>query len=263
VNSLVYRATRERLRGDDMSAEVIREELHGCVLTLTLERPHKRNAMNTELVDRLQKILVRLENDGAVRAIVLVGAGPGFCAGSDLAELARASPEKRMAFERESGLVARQLMLCSKPVIAAVHGFALGGGLTLATSCDIVVTSALANWSLPEVPIGLFPAWGLHSVVARVGVARTRQLSFGMEVCDGTEAVRIGLADKLDEHPLSAGQGIALQLASLPPAQVTAVKQYFADAAAVDSTDSRANEIFLKTTESPEGRALLDKFSRR
>ena len=219
--------------------------------------------MSAELVGRLIEILARVDADTTVRAVVIAGAGAGFCAGSDLDELARASHVQRSDFERESALAARRLAQCSKPVIAAVHGFAIGGGLTLATSCDIVVTDALSRWSLPEVAIGLFPAWGLGSVITRIGVARARRLSFGVDTWDGAEAVRVGLADELADNPLVTAHKMALKLAKLPHQQVTAVKRFFAEAPAFEAADGRANELFTQSTESAEGRALFESFRRK
>ena len=219
--------------------------------------------MNAELVGRLLEILARVDADISVGAVVITGAGAGFCAGSDLDELARGSLVQRSAFERESGLAARKLVESSKPVIAAVHGFAIGGGLTLATSCDIVVTDALSRWSLPEVAIGLFPAWGLKSVISRIGVSGARRLAFGTDTLEGAEAVRVGLADALADNPLLTAQKMALKLAKLPQQQVAAVKRFFAEAAAFEAADVRANELFTKSTESAEGRAVFENFRRK
>lgn len=230
------------------------------VLTLTLTRPTKRNAMNAELVAQLLVQLSQAESNSGVGVILLIGAGAGFCAGSDLSELAQMDSAAQAAFERDSGLAARRLLESSKPVVAAVHGFAIGGGLTLATSCDVVVTEPSARWSLPEVPIGLFPAWGLASVTSRVGVANARRLSFGIDTWDGAEAVRLGLADILTHGDVPhAAREIAVKLARLPSAQSAAVKSYFADTM-FENADRRANETFIQMSKSAEAQTLFEEF---
>jgi enoyl-CoA hydratase/carnithine racemase len=92
----------------------------------------------------------------------------------------------------------------------------LGGGLTLATSCDIVITDPAPNWSLPEVPIGLFPAWGLASVVRRTGTPAARQLCWGIDILTGIQAVEMGLADVAAPDPLAEAEAIGRRLAALP-----------------------------------------------
>ena len=153
------------------------------VLILTLDRPEQRNAMSAALVEAMIATLEAL--DPSVRAVMLVGSGRGFCAGSDLAALAAMDNDARSVFETDSARLALLIAAIDVPVIAAVHGFAIGGGLTLAAACDIIVTTADANWSLPEVPIGLFPAWGLGAVEERVGRPAARRLSWGIDTLDG------------------------------------------------------------------------------
>ena len=142
----------------------------GRIEIVTLNRPAQRNAISAALVDELIAVISAIENDPHVGALVLVGAGAGFCTGSDLGGLAEMDTAARRGFEAASGRVARMIAQSPKPILAAAHGFAMGGGLTLAAACDIVLTEADAKWSLPEVPVGLFPAWGLDAVVRRVGV---------------------------------------------------------------------------------------------
>jgi enoyl-CoA hydratase/carnithine racemase len=134
-------------------------------------------------------------------AILLTGADSGFCAGSDLAALAALDAVGRGQFEAESGRLARLFATLPLPVLAAVHGFAIGGGLTLAAACDIVVTHPDTRFSLPEVPIGLFPAWGLDAVATRIGLPAARRLAWGIETITGAHAAALGLADQLATDP--------------------------------------------------------------
>ena len=232
------------------------------VLILTLDRPAQRNAMSSGLVHALIDAIEAAGTDDSVGAVLVTGAGRGFCAGSDLAGLAAMTADEQSSFEEESGRAARMLGLCPKPVVAGVHGFAIGGGLTLATSCDIVVTEAASRWSLPEVPIGLFPAWGLGSVIARVGAPAARRLSWGLDMLDGHEAVRLGLADILAAGDVQEeAMALARRLAALPRSQTEAVKRYFATHVPDSASDEQANRLFMAAVSSSEAQASFRKFS--
>ncbi|WP_223569774.1 enoyl-CoA hydratase/isomerase family protein [Pseudomonas sp. BF-R-26] len=235
----------------------------GEIEILTLNRPMQRNAMSSALVASLTEALADINEDASVGAILLVGEGRGFCAGSDLGGLTSMTPAQRRSFEAESGRLARMIGQCAKPVVSAVHGFAVGGGLTLATSCDIVVTDAASRWSLPEVPIGLFPAWGLASVGSRIGMPAARRLSWGIETLTGAEAHRLGLADILVDSASEVRDTalkIASQLAALPRRQSEAVKRYFASQCADEGADIAANSLFMEMTSSPEAQASFIRF---
>ncbi len=195
--------------------------------------------------------------------MVLTGAGRGFCAGSDLAGLAAMDAAGKSAFEAESGRLARRIMAHRLPVLAAVHGFAVGGGLTLAAACDIVLTAPDAKWSLPEVPIGLFPAWGLEAVRLRVGRPAARRLAFGIDTLLGDAAVAMGLADAMAEAPLAAALALAERLAALPAAQVAAVKDYFAEERAGEAADAHANALFMAACGTPEAAESFETFGRK
>ena len=247
----------------DAEQQAIICERRGGVALLTMNRPDQRNAMTLELVYRLSSLLNQLEHEPAVGAVVLAGAGKGFCAGSDLAGLARMSVAERAEFEAASGRVARMLAQFSKPVVAAAQAFAIGGGLTLATSCDIVVTNDASRWSLPEVPIGLFPAWGIASVVARAGMARARRLCWGIDTLSGREAVEWGLADMLAEDVAGAAMSVAERLSTLPQQQAMAVKRYFTLVAPDETSDVVANRLFMEATGTAEAKASFLKYGSR
>jgi enoyl-CoA hydratase/carnithine racemase len=242
------------VRADDQDARV---------LIVTLNRAAQRNAMSDALVDRMLALLD--DRSGMLRdigAIVLTGAGTGFCAGSDLAGLAGMTGEARSAFEDASGRLARALTGHPLPIVAAVAGFAIGGGLTLAAACDVVVTTPAARWSLPEVPIGLFPAWGLEAVVNRVGRARAREISWGIDSYDGTAAVAMGLADRLADDPFADACTIARKLAALPAISAAGVKAYFSAAHTPEDGDRMANAIFMDSCASSQAAALFARFAK-
>jgi enoyl-CoA hydratase/carnithine racemase len=234
-------------------------ERRGRIAIVSLERPAQRNAMSADLVAALIEALDRFEHDTDIGAIVLQGAGRGFCAGSDLGMLSAMDAAQRIRFEADSGRLARGI----GPVVAAVHGFAIGGGLTLAAACDVVVTTADAKWSLPEVPIGLFPAWGLGAVIARTGMPAARRLCWGVDTLSGQAAKVVGLADLVAEDAQAEALVQAERLAALPPEQAGMVKRYFASLVADEQADAAANRLFDEATRSPEALASFAKFGGR
>jgi enoyl-CoA hydratase/carnithine racemase len=119
--------------------------MSGSIATLTISRPERRNAIGAELVESLFCAFAQLDSDPRVHAIILTGVAPGFCAGSDLKELAETDLAGMRAHERRTAALVRSIALLDKPVIAAVDGFALGGGFVLAVSCDVIVTAANAR----------------------------------------------------------------------------------------------------------------------
>ncbi|GGD80856.1 enoyl-CoA hydratase/isomerase family protein [Croceicoccus mobilis] len=238
-----------------------RREVPGGVLEVVLDRAASRNAMTTVMV---AEILAILDTDEAVAAgaIVLSGGGRGFCAGSDLAALAAMTAGERSRFEADCGTLARRIVAYPRPVVCAVHGFAIGGGLTLAAACDIVVSSPDAKWSLPEVPIGLFPAWGLEGVTTRAGIVAARRLSFGIDILSGADAHACGLVDRLADDPVAAARDIAAQLAGLPHAQCSFVKEYFAVPRRGEEADRHANRLFTASCATDEAEAGFKRFVR-
>src|SRR5690606_27121992 len=147
-----------------------------------------------------------------------------------------------------TGLFCRSISQFRKPVIAAVEGFALGGGFVFAASCDIVVSGESCRWHLPEVRIGWIPPWGLETLVARLGPVAARRFTWGSEECSGGEAYRVGLAAYLapDGKALDTALEIAQRIAALPDVAVAATKAYFAPHAGRDGEtgDVIANRMF-------------------
>jgi len=237
------------------------------VAVLTINRPNRRNALCTELVIALNDQLLTLNSDAGVGAIVLTGASPSFCAGSDLKELGTMDVAGMVAHEAHTASMARQIGLIDLPVIVAVEGHALGGGFILATSCDLIVTADSATWSLPEVPNGWIPPWGLKSLTSRVSVSTARRLVWGYENISGDAAVELGIAD----YRTGTGQAlpkaieIAERLAQLPRAAVRSTKRFFQpkvlDQAEV--ADFQAGQAFAENCIHPPAIETLKRFARR
>ncbi|MDN3518814.1 enoyl-CoA hydratase/isomerase family protein [Aquisalimonas lutea] len=247
---------------------MIGRETRDGVAVLALDRPQRRNALSTALVEALDEALTGAAQDPEVGAIVLTGASPGFCAGSDLGEMGRCSDEAALAeHQRYPGAVARRLGLLDKPVVAAVEGFAFGGGFILAVSCDLVVTADDAVWNLAEVPNGFLPPWGLTALAARVGPVTARRLTWGFERLDGTTVQALGAADYVvpGGGALERALAVAAQLAALPPAAVAATKRFYQPMmdAGAESRDAAALRAFVENCREPGARALLNRYAGR
>jgi enoyl-CoA hydratase/carnithine racemase len=239
----------------------------GRIGVVTLNRPARRNAMDHDLVDALGRALRGLDADPDIAAIVLRGEAPGFCAGSDLKFIGRLSLEAMRGFEADTGDMGRLIGFLDKPVIAAVEGFALGGGFILAISCDLVVSADAAQWHLPEVPIGWLTPWGLKALMARVGPVAARKLCYATEAFEGREAKRLGLVDHLadPDHALEVAMALAQRLAVLPAAAVSSTKRFFMpdilDMSEV--LDVQANAAFAGNCRQPVAGATLERFGSR
>lgn len=242
---------------------MLNESRDGRVAILTIDRPTRRNSICKELVEAMRAAFRRLDRDPDVGAIVLTGVSPGFCAGSDLKELATLDLAGMAEHEADTAAMSREIALLDKPVVAAVEGFALGGGFVLAISCDVVVTSSSTRWHLPEVTIGWIPPWGLETLIARVGPVTARRLTWGGEAFDGAEAYRLGVADYLVPGNVTAeAVAVAARLSALPAPAVAATKLYFSLAAARqgEAGDAAANRMFIENCGHSVAKATLKKF---
>jgi enoyl-CoA hydratase/carnithine racemase len=245
---------------------VVGIEMRGAVAIVTLLRSARRNAMDQALVDGMKAALLELDRDQNVGAIVLVGAAPGFSAGSDLKFIGNLDLEVMGRFEQECGDLGRLIGFVETPVIAAVEMFAVGGGFTLATSCDVVVAGRGSQWSLPEVPHGWLTPWGIKSLVSRVGLVKARQLCFCLEPLDGEAAREIGVVDYCcdDGTALETALTIAGKIATLPRPAVRATKRFFSNYLMEDAEamDFEANRFFLDNCRESAAQQTLAKYRR-
>lgn len=237
-----------------------------AVRHLVMNRPERRNALGTESMEELAAALDAADRDDSVHAVVLSGAPPAFCAGSDLKELATLTIDGMRLHELATARTARMIAGLSKPVIAAVEGYALGGGFILAASCDIVVTAADARWHLPEVANGWLPPWGLQALLVRVGPVRARLLTWGAQPVDGGEALRLGVADYLSPAGQAANDALAIgaSLAALPATAVASCKRYYEPFATQDGErlDQLSARQFAADCDGATAQATLKKFKR-
>lgn len=174
-------------------------ELSNGIARVTINRPDKLNALNATVISELGDAVTRIETDPAVRGVILTGSGQkAFVAGADIAELAGQGPMDGKARSMAGQLVFRRLERCGKPVIAAVNGFALGGGCELAMACHIRIAAENARFGQPEVKLGISPGYGGTARLPRlVGKGRALELLLGGGMIDAAEAYRIGLVNRV------------------------------------------------------------------
>ncbi len=174
--------------------------LDGGVLTLTLNRPAKRNALNGEMIDLLHAALERADLDGDVRVVMLKGAGKDFCAGADLDELL-ASVNRSLAENEASalrlGTLFSRIRELSKPVLAMVHGRALAGGAGLATACDLLLAATSAQFGFPEIQRGFAPAMVMTLLRRLVGEKAALDLVLTGRVVSADQAQALGLVTRV------------------------------------------------------------------
>lgn len=185
---------------DDNSTIRLDREADGIAL-ITVNRPDKLNALNAETVRQLDRVLHSVRDDDSVRVIILTGSGgKAFVAGADIAELSRMGPIEGVSVSRAGQATFRMMETMPKPVIGAINGFALGGGLELALACHIRIASSHAKFGLPEVKLGIIPGYGGTVRLPRlVGRGRALELMLTGEMIDADEAYRIGLVNSVTE----------------------------------------------------------------
>jgi enoyl-CoA hydratase len=174
-------------------------ELTDGIARITVNRPDKLNALNAIVIAELGDAVTRIETDSAVRGVILTGAGPkAFVAGADIGELTDQGATGGRSRAVAGQQVFRRLERCGKPVIAAVNGFALGGGCELAMACHLRVASEQAKFGQPEVKLGIAPGYGGTVRLPRlVGKGRALELLLTGDIIDAQEALRIGLVNRV------------------------------------------------------------------
>jgi enoyl-CoA hydratase len=199
------------------STVLVERETHdvGVIAVLTLNRPEVRNAIDLEMVQALGAALDELAPDPEVRALILTGAGDkAFAAGADIAQLKERGVGDAL-MRINSGLF-RRLEEHPAPVIAAIRGFALGGGCELAMACDLRIAGRSARFGQPEVGLGIFPGAGAVQRLPRlIGLGRAKELIFTGRIIDAEEAERIGLVNRVvdDDAVLAEARTTALTIA--------------------------------------------------
>jgi len=199
-------------------------EKEGHLAIVTINRPKALNALNSETLKDLDTVLDDLEKDSNVYAVILTGAGEkSFVAGADIAEMKDLNEEQGKEFGILGNNVFRRLEKLDKPVIAAISGFALGGGCELAMSCDIRIASEKAKFGQPEAGLGITPGFGGTQRLARiVGPGKAKELIYTCDIIKADEAYRIGLVNKIValESLMDEAKAMANKIAANAPKAV-------------------------------------------
>lgn len=250
-----------------MSAERVLADLSGGVLTLTLNRPEKRNALDSLMVGALQQQLDRAELDAEVRVVVLRGAGRDFCAGADLAELLESvdrSPEDNAAHAQQLGNVFVTMRKLPKSVVAVVHGRALAGGCGLATACDLVLAHADASFGYPEVKRGFVPAMVIAMLHRAVGEKVAYDLVGTGHVLTAAEALQVGLVSRViaaDGFDAEVGEILQGMAASSPSAVALIKRQlYEVEGRSFEQAIALGAQVNAVARATPDFKSAVSKF---
>jgi enoyl-CoA hydratase len=219
----------------------------GGVCVVTIDRQEALNALNVETLTELRDRLREVAADASVRAVVLTGAGEkAFVAGADIKYMSGLGPDDAKGWGALGHEAGRLLETMPKPTIAAINGFALGGGCELALACDIRYASSRAKLGQPEINLGIVPGWGGTQRLARLcGIGVAKELIFSGRTIDAEEALRVGLVNALADPVLEKALETARELAAKSPAALALAKRLVnLSPGALDSEADSFGELF-------------------
>ena len=214
---------------------VVLVDRHGAVALVTLNRPHRRNALDGALIAALAETIADLDGDEAARVIVLTGADPAFCAGLDLEALADSGGG---LVETPAAAGLGPIGTLRTPLIGAINGAAVTGGFELALACHFLVASDRARFADTHARVGIMPGWGLTvRLPDRVGVTRAREMSFTGNFVDADTALRWGLVNHVVPHDqlLPTALGLAADIAGNDRAAVDQLRRIYDEGEAFDA----------------------------
>jgi len=248
--------------------QTIRYEKEAGIGIVTIDRPEALNALNSTVVGELEQVIGEVEHDTELRALIITGEGRSFVAGADIAEQCPMDLAAGRKWGRRGSALMRRIEKLEIPTIAAVNGFALGGGCELALSCDIILASEKAKFGQPEVGLGITPGFsGTQRLPRRVGVAKAKELIFSGKMIRADEAREIGLVNAVyaPEELMNGAREMAGSFAANAPIAVRYAKACIDRGMQMDIDDGIAleNELFamcFATEDQKEGMtAFLEK----
>ncbi|HEX4488146.1 MAG TPA: enoyl-CoA hydratase/isomerase family protein [Terriglobales bacterium] len=243
-------------------------EVAGGIGILYLRRPESANALDAGMLNQISRVQRQLRRDKSVRVVITIGEGKGFCAGSDLREQAGFTPSQAEKSQLLEAKVCREFLRLPQPTIACVHGYALGGGLFLATHHDFQVVSADARLGLPEVKLGWNPTFGIHRLCQLVGVGTASRWMMQGSEFTASEAAEEGCITQVvssGEDVLKASKKLAEKLLELPLGGLTAIKQaiWGASGSLMIRCDAREARLFRKCLAFSEAQASTRGFAKK
>ncbi len=230
-----------------MAYENIIFEVEDGIAVITFNRPKALNALNRDLLDEFSRALEEIAADEAIRVLILTGSGDkSFVAGADITELAQCNPLQAKLFARKGQSIISRLQDLSIPVIAAVNGFALGGGSEMALACDFIYASENALFGLPEITLGIIPGFGGTQRLSRlIGMNRAKEMIFTGQMIPAEEAFNLGFVNKVlsPESLLDAVRKTAGAIAAKGKVSLRAAKQVINAGINVDLATGCAMEV--------------------
>ncbi|QIG54089.1 enoyl-CoA hydratase [Altererythrobacter sp. BO-6] len=235
-----------------MSEEPVLLEVADGIATVTLNRPQAMNALSKALRARLAQVMRQVNEDDAVRAVILTGAGErAFTAGLDLKELG--SQQGALGAANAKGAEenpVKAIEQCRKPVLGAINGVAITGGFEVALACDVLIASTNARFADTHARVGIYPGWGLSQKLSRmIGISRAKELSFTGNFLDARTAQAWGLVNHVvePEELLPLARRIAADMATIDPAFLANYKRLIDDGYAATFADGLALEAKLSS----------------
>lgn len=256
-----------------MAYECLLYEVKDRIATLTLNRPERLNALGGTLREDLYDAILKVSQDDDIRAVVITGAGRGFCSGGDVKNMSERDKAGTGSPMREKIAPSRDITImamrdCPKPIIAAVNGAAAGAGFNLALACDMRIASSAAKFSQAFVKRGLHPDWGGTWFLPRlVGTAKACELIFTADTIDAAEAYRLGIVNAVvaPEELMNKSYELAKKIASGPPIAIRLAKRAIyhnqdCDLRAGLEYETYAQNTCRETEDSKEGvKAFMEK----
>jgi len=234
-----------------MAEPVLKIETSEGVVTLTLNRPEARNALNRQLRDAIRDAFSALEADDAVGAVILTGTGAAFCAGLDLKELSQAGADRGGDRPQETAHdIVRAIERFDRPVIGAINGVAVTGGFELALACDVLIGSSEARFADTHARVGILPGWGLSVKLPRlIGVVRAKLVSLTGNYVSAEEAERWGLLARVvsPAELLPACRALARDMLSCEPRTLRGYKRLIDETSGMTAADARRHEARAST----------------
>lgn len=249
-----------------MSDELVLLKKDGVITWVTINRPKALNAFNTEVLRSLRAAVEQIRNDAGTKVVIVTGAGEkAFVAGADITEVQKMSPLEAKDFSDLIHATLDEIAALPQPVIAAINGFALGGGCELALACDLRIAADTAKLGLPEVAIGVFPGGGGTQRLPRlVGSARAKYLIFTGEAITAAESERIGLVNKVvpRENLVDEVMALAIKISAQGPLAVRLAKEAVNKGAGMELGEAQALEagLFALVFSSPEQKEGMTAF---